>query len=330
MLKFCPKCDAERDCSLVTRKESYPVRGEEIGIEAHVYICPVCGEDIFDKDLDSENIRKVYEAYRLKHSLLSSDEIRSIRERYGLSQRGFARLLGWGEITVHRYESGALQDRVHDDLLRMISTPEGMARYLEEHGSHLPAEEAETVRRALANALRRPSVLSVFETSQSAFGTGNLTGYRALDMERLRNMVRFFSEGGVWMTKLNKLLWYADFLAFRRNTSSISGLAYQRETRGPVPFYFYTMLDALEDEGDIRKEETPVFDYVGTMIYAVKKPEFSVFTASEWDVLRYIRDYFSGYNSKAISERSHQERAWLEVPQGAPIPYDYATELSLA
>ena len=41
---------------------------------------------------------------------LQPEEIEKIRKQYGLSQKNFARLLGWGDITIHRYESGAIQD----------------------------------------------------------------------------------------------------------------------------------------------------------------------------------------------------------------------------
>ena len=329
MLKFCPICDADRECKVELRLESYPLRGEEIEIEAHVFICSVCGEDIFDKKLDTENLQKVYTIYRAEHGLLSPEEIRAIRERYSLSQRGMSRFLGWGEITLHRYESGGIPDRVHNDLLTMISTADGMARYLQECGSILPHEEAETVRQVLTTSRRRISLKDTFEALQSVHGVNVKTGYRNIDIERLRNMILFFAESGVWKTKLNKLLWYSDFVAFRRNTCSLSGIAYQRQRHGPVPLHFFTMLDAFEDEGDIRMEETPINDYEGTMIYAMKKADLSIFTTSESDVLHFIRDYFARMNSNSISDKSHQERAWLEIPQGEVIPYDYAMELSL-
>ncbi|MCY0870619.1 MAG: DUF4065 domain-containing protein [Firmicutes bacterium] len=327
MLKHCPKCDVERECNLESRIESYPIRSEEIEIEANVLICSVCGEDIFDKKLDSANMQKVYATYRAKHGLLSPDEIREIRERYGLSQRGMSRFLGWGEITLHRYESGGLPDRVHNDLLKMISTHEGMARYLQERGTSVPNEEAETVKSVLKSARKPISLRNTFEALQSAFGINVKTGYRVIDMERLKNMILFFTESGVWKTKLMKLLWYADFVAYSRNTCSISGLAYQRQTYGPVPMHFFTMLDAFENEEDIRMVEAGIND--GILIYAERKADLSVFSASERDVLQYIWTYFSSYTSADISNKSHEERAWIETPQGHIITYDYAKDLSV-
>lgn len=329
MLKHCPKCDDERECNVESRIESYPIRGEQIEIEANVLICSVCGEDIFDKKLDSVNLQKVYATYRAKHGLLSPDDIREIRERYGLSQRGMSRFLGWGEITLHRYESGGLPDRVHNDLLKMISTHEGMARYLQERGSSLPNEEAETVKATLVTIKKHISLKDVFETLQAAYGASVTTGYRVIDMTRLENMVLFLAEGGVWKTKLNKLLWYADFVAFRRNTCSISGLAYQRDKFGPVPFRFFTMLDALVEEDLIEMEEVIGNTYEGTMISSKRKADLSVFSTPEYDVLKYVRDHFSILTSTAISNTSHDERGWIETPQGHLISYDYAKDLSI-
>lgn len=240
-----------------------------------------------------------------------------------------SRFLGWGEVTLHRYESGGVPDRVHNDLLKMISIPDGMLRYLKELGTNLPLEEAEIVRQMIATSHKRISLKDTFEALHSVYGVSAKTGYRTINIERLRNMILFFSEGGVWKTKLNKLLWYADFVAFRRNTCSLSGIAYQRQTHGPVPFHFFTMLDVFEEEGDIQMEETLIGGYEGTMIYSTKEPDLSCFSASERDVLHFTRNYFARFNSGAISDMSHQERAWIETPQGHFIPYDYAIDLSV-
>jgi hypothetical protein len=39
---------------------------------------------------------------------------------YGLSQTTFSRWLGWGDITVHRYESGSPQDSAHNETLMLL------------------------------------------------------------------------------------------------------------------------------------------------------------------------------------------------------------------
>ena len=121
---FCPNCEEYTEATLGMEKEVYYVRGESTEIEAEITICQKCGMKIFDEERDSRNLEKAYTHYREIHNLLSPDEIRTIREKYGLSQRAVSRLLGWGEITIHRYENGAIQDNVHDSTLRLIENPQ--------------------------------------------------------------------------------------------------------------------------------------------------------------------------------------------------------------
>lgn len=93
---FCPNCEEYTDATLGVEKEVYNVRGEPIEIEAEIATCQKCGMKIFDEERDSRNLEKAYNLYREQHKLLSPDEIRVIREKYGLSQRALSRLLGWG------------------------------------------------------------------------------------------------------------------------------------------------------------------------------------------------------------------------------------------
>lgn len=68
----------------------------------------------------NKNLLNARNAYRKKKGLLTSDEIVAIRESYGLSQVDLAKLLGWGEATISRYESKAIQDEAYDMMLRLV------------------------------------------------------------------------------------------------------------------------------------------------------------------------------------------------------------------
>lgn len=67
-----------------------------------------CGETLSDPDRDDAVLRTARDLYRQKHGLLTSSNIARLRGRYGLSQRALARLLGWGEVTIQRYEKGVI------------------------------------------------------------------------------------------------------------------------------------------------------------------------------------------------------------------------------
>ena len=72
--------------------------------------------------------------------------------------------------------------------------------------------------------------------------TGNL------GLAKLFNAILFFCKGRVLKTKLNKLLFYADFKHFKEYAVSITGARYARIPFGPAPdkyaFYFATLLES--------------------------------------------------------------------------------------
>ena len=60
-------------------------------------------------------------------------------------------------------------------------------------------------------------------------------------------MVKFLisQEGGIFPTKLNKAMFYADFLNYKQRGISISGLEYQAIQYGPVPVHYDTIYDNI-------------------------------------------------------------------------------------
>jgi putative zinc finger/helix-turn-helix YgiT family protein len=74
--------------------------------------------------------------YRKRHGLLSADEIRAVRERFGLTQSELARLLHLGANTVSRWESGRnVQTEAMELLLRLLRDLRGSLDYLRRHAA---------------------------------------------------------------------------------------------------------------------------------------------------------------------------------------------------
>jgi len=68
---YCPNCDARRKLLVKLIDETYPVRGEPITIKAEVAFCEKCGQDVFDRELDSANLERAYAEYRQRKGLPS-------------------------------------------------------------------------------------------------------------------------------------------------------------------------------------------------------------------------------------------------------------------
>ncbi|MBN1775165.1 MAG: type II toxin-antitoxin system MqsA family antitoxin [Clostridiales bacterium] len=139
-LIYCPKCRQERSVSVNHTIESYPVKNEPIEIKAEVFICDACGEELWDQKADDRNLEKAYRIYRKNHQLLQPEEIKNIRDRYGLTQIEYARLLGLGDKTVTRYEAGSIQDNAPNNLMVLSRSPEVM-RFLLERGRSLLSKQ---------------------------------------------------------------------------------------------------------------------------------------------------------------------------------------------
>jgi putative zinc finger/helix-turn-helix YgiT family protein len=329
---LCTSCRSSVAAKIESRIETFPVRGEDVEVESQVAVCPKCGEDLWLEELDQLALQKAFQEYRIRHGLLSPEEIRQIRERYGLSQRAFSLLLGWGEITVHRYEAGSLQDSAHDAQLRMAADPRNMALLLTANGGRLTARQKTHLERALADhqvgvdSRVREQCWSFMTRAADAY-----SGFRAFDEEKFSEMVVYFSDSpGVFRTKLNKLLFYADFLNFKQSAVSISGAPYLAFQRGPVPEHYDWMTQDLEQRGDVQTTEWISGDKSGEIITALRPAETSVFSESEMRVLESVRALFQHTTSKELTDLSHAEAAYANTAPRQKISYHWAGELSVS
>lgn len=116
---------------------TYPVNGEKIAVPGASFLkCAKDGEVVLRLD-DARHLReRALGLYRNKYDLLSSDEIRSLRERLHLTQGALARLLRLGNNTLSRWEAGRnVQTAAMDVLLRLVRDLPGGLRYLREHAA---------------------------------------------------------------------------------------------------------------------------------------------------------------------------------------------------
>ena len=131
----CPECG-----SLMKEKKgrlTLPVNGEEIAVAGSPHLsCPKCHEVVLRFD-DARRLRqRALEMYRQTYGLLSADEIRSLRERFGLTQGELARLLRLGANTISRWEAGRnVQTASMDMLLRVIRDLPGSLDYLRKYAA---------------------------------------------------------------------------------------------------------------------------------------------------------------------------------------------------
>ena len=114
---YCPFCDKEHDLEVVKKEEEVNVKGELIKYKEENYYCSSCDVEFCNGEMEGNNLLRAKDEYRKKHNLLTSDEIRNIREKYSLSQSDLALILGWGEVTITRYETKEIQNENYDKII---------------------------------------------------------------------------------------------------------------------------------------------------------------------------------------------------------------------
>lgn len=332
MAVYCPNCKDDRPYQVIRRQETYPVHGEPITVDAQIAVCQGCGLEISVAPLDDATLRSAFEQYRIAHGLLTAAEIVHLRERYQLSQRGLANLLGWGIITIQRYENGGIQDLAHDQVLRSLSRPEEVWRYTTLPTCRLSTPQLERLRRVLSNA-RVPNWDRTKADIGSAMNLGDVEqGFRTLDIDRLEQVVLWFAHHAsteLYKTKLAKLLWLADFLHFRRERVSLTGLSYARVPRGPMPNNFTLLLGIMESDGTIYLDAIDEEDPRKSVIEPQSLYDETFFSRSELITLNQIAKHFGSQRATDLSNQSHREAAWRDRENGEIIPYTDADSITM-
>lgn len=331
---FCTTCMKTIEAYGEERREVLPVRGEEIEVTARVAVCPDCHADIWHDEYEDETLARAFAEYRRRHGLLQPDEMVHIRKKWGLGQRAFSLLLGWGEITLHRYESGSLQDAAHDAQLRMAERPENIRILLHSNGDRLTRLQRETVERRLGEVEGEESEATLedegLELVLARAASGPFGGDAPLSLAKVRQMILFFSQRpNMFVTKLAKLMFYADFLHYKEHTTSISGLAYAHLPHGPVPERYERIRDHLLQNELVSVEAREGDDWAGEVLVTEGSPNLDVFSEDELLVLESVWEQLGSLSSKALRDQSHGETAYTSTHMGQHIPYQAARELSV-
>ncbi|MBI3757946.1 MAG: type II toxin-antitoxin system MqsA family antitoxin [Deltaproteobacteria bacterium] len=108
--------------------EIFTYKGVTLQIDNYgVFACPICGEEYLDHVLIQETEPQIRNWQRQVDGLLTTEEIKAIRKKIGVSQAEFSRVLGGGPKSFAKYETGVVnQSAAMDQLLRLIRDVPGV------------------------------------------------------------------------------------------------------------------------------------------------------------------------------------------------------------
>lgn len=123
-------------------------------------------------------------------------------------------------------------------------------------------------------------------------------------------------------TKLNKILFYSDFLAYEELGRSISGEAYRKLERGPAPRRILPVVEDMLSAGWCTWAERDWFGLPLRKLQPLREPDLSLFSADELEVVRrVVRDLWE-LNATEVSDLSHRFAGWQAAAPGEEIPYE--------
>ena len=126
--------------------------------------------------------------------------------------------------------------------------------------------------------------------------------------------------------KLNKILYYADFTAYRELRTPITGATYRKLSEGPAPKELVSSRDALVDSGRVRMEERNYFGWPQKRL--VVEPDHradrELFSESELGIVDETIAFFRGKTAREVSDYSHGEPGWILAAELEEIPYQTA------
>ncbi|HYG37242.1 MAG TPA: type II TA system antitoxin MqsA family protein [Cytophagales bacterium] len=325
-----------KEMKLITERRLMDFRKETFEIVFHYYKCEDSEEQFTTTALDEVNMNQVYNQYRDKFNIPFPDEIIKIREKYGLSAAKMSEILGFGVNSYRQYEAGEMPSTANAKLIQMVNDPKKFIDMVELCGTLDEKLKSKYIQKAqlLAEEKKR----NIFNLNFKEYLLGNhladiYSGYRNPNFEKFTEMVVYFSEKiAPFKTKINKLLFYADFLMFKQSCFSISGIRYKAIEMGPVPHNFQSIFEYLANKGeiDIYTTEFPQ-GYTGEQFRARKDRPFNpeLFTANELAVLDKVATVFKATSTNNIIELSHLEEAWKKNEKDkSVISYEYAFELN--
>jgi putative zinc finger/helix-turn-helix YgiT family protein len=283
----CIQCGNELKEKVASFEGQYA--GEKFTVHVPGLVCEDCGyQTLHAKQVDSYQVA-VADAYRAKHKLLTSAEIRKLRAQRGMNQEQFAAYLNVGSASVKRWELGKVQDTSMDELIRikcdLYRAEQNVANVLLEQGG--AADE--------------------------------FSGGVPFNFLRLQNAILLFLEEAAKERKrigplhLNKLCWYADARHFAIAGTSITGTRYARLPLGPAPDDYNLIYRELQNRRVVKYQPDDT-------LVALAPFDPDPFNDNQIGVLRATWQKFRTKLTKIVAE-SHQEPAWKKTQHCELISY---------
>jgi uncharacterized phage-associated protein len=203
--------------------------------------------------------------------------------------------------------------------------PSVFITYVQNSESQFTQQELSKIYDKIEGAMKKTAyVSSAYKMPKRSI----INGYAPVSFSHVKNIMLYYIDrlGGVFSTKMNKLLFYTDFYSYKTLGYGMTGLAYKAIQYGPVPFNWNVLYGSMEDV------ESEIISFPsgnsGEQLVSAIQPDMSTFSAEELNILNDIVSKFGSLTANQLSELSHSEDAWLHYV-GTSFPIDYTEAFTL-
>lgn len=206
MAATCPNCQGF--VRQVEIEEHVLFKGVEVAYTASLQQCAQCGLELADIEEAAVMQERLADAYRKIVGLLGSEDIRRLRQKKGLSQQALADALEVGVASIKRWETGVVQSKSMDTLLRSFLLDNPCSEHTGNREFSIP--RIRLVLETFADHLKRPLLKKDDRMLYAA-----------------------------------KYLWYADMAAFRDLGRGMTGATYAALPMGPQLNNYRDLVDEI-------------------------------------------------------------------------------------
>lgn len=152
--------------------------------------------------------------------------------------------------------------------------------------------------------------------------------------EKFKNLVHYIAANcedaqRLGAVKLNKILWYADTIAYQIRGDSITGASYVKRQFGPVPAHILAALRELGDEERVLTVEVRTMGKVRREFISISNSTVEGFTAEEIATVDHTIGWIcDNHTAQSISNLSH-DQIWEMAAIGEEIPINTVLVSSL-
>ncbi|HEX2866876.1 MAG TPA: type II toxin-antitoxin system antitoxin SocA domain-containing protein [Ignavibacteriales bacterium] len=308
----CAFCDGK--AYLKAEQKERVFRKETFITFEHYYKCESCQEEFTTTETDNSNVSQILNQYREKHNILFPEQISALREKYNLPAAKMGRILGFGANVYGNYEKGEIPSVSHARYLSLITEPEEFRKLVVAARDQLHEGDYKRITGHIDKLISKKDAPwdECDYLWKKNIIPNQYTGYALPSFVKFANMAAILLDAAPFKVKLNKLLFYSDFLNFKLNGRSISGSQYQAIQLGPVPFRYDWNFDLLLQNNYIRAVPVEIKNEIVDKFVCVKTPDTDLFSSEELQTIKIVKEKLGGLSTKEVVNMSHNESGWIE------------------